>query len=117
VDSDTFDLGKDEVGMNWNCERDNGEDKLAISQSWGKEPNITRTLGTQAPKRLVDCSAEVYSYGKDRLAMSSGFCPTYWALDIRLAPSNKDEATVDLKVADLELNGYRCTRAKVGKRA
>ena len=113
VDSEVFDLGPT-ISVEWNCERDNGSDKLSLMRFPGTEGGsvllFARQLKGQEPELVVNCSAEIYTMAEDRLTMSSGWCPNEWAADIRLNPNDSDQATVDLRLGDEHLDNYQCTK-------
>jgi hypothetical protein len=117
VDADTFDLStSDSVGLEWDCERERGTDKLRLAQPMGLEgkvPLFTRTISNQPPKVVVDCSPEVTAYADTSLSMSSGFCPTEWGLEIQLKERNRDRAVADLRLGQEWIKGYECLRRKL----
>jgi len=113
VSEEEIRLSGDSVGLEWDCERDGGNDRLTLAErrtAAGLVPHFTRSLVNQQPVVIVDCPAEVVEYGANSLSMLGGFCPIYWTLEVRLEPGTADSATVDLQVGSANLRGYRCTR-------
>lgn len=114
VDTDPLELSiSDDVGLEWDCERERGSDKLQLAEVAGpdgKRPLFTRTLGAQSPKVVVDCGAEVITYAESSLSMSSGFCPHEWGLEIHLIDGSRDRAVADLRLGQAWIEGYECLR-------